>query len=236
MAKKGKDNTPNPNSVANRDILQRLNFLYQASAYLNSIPVQPQIVHPSEQSTEGNTPDANARSRPRKRLSAADLSRSYIRSMKIVGQKSVVKLDPSVKRTICKQCNTVLVPGHNVSVRVKKSPCHDHVMIYTCNHCQSIRRIPAPPVLVAESDQPLLNARPIEGVSLEAMDAMDTDATPNPSAAQVNASGPQGRGKKRKRSKARNPPLFARSAGHVVFRGNEKLPDDEGAGSGMYNS
>ena len=38
MAKKNKDEAPNPNSVANRDILQRLNFLYQASAYLSTMP------------------------------------------------------------------------------------------------------------------------------------------------------------------------------------------------------
>ncbi|KAL7281541.1 hypothetical protein ACG7TL_004858 [Trametes sanguinea] len=39
MGKKNKDQEPavNLSSVANRDVIQRINFLYQASTYLNSI-------------------------------------------------------------------------------------------------------------------------------------------------------------------------------------------------------
>jgi ribonuclease P protein subunit RPR2 len=40
MGKKNKDETLKPNNVVNRDILQRLNFLYQASVYLESISRQ----------------------------------------------------------------------------------------------------------------------------------------------------------------------------------------------------
>ncbi|VDC01319.1 unnamed protein product [Peniophora sp. CBMAI 1063] len=37
MAKKSRaDEPPNPSSVANRDMLQRMNFLYQASAFLQT--------------------------------------------------------------------------------------------------------------------------------------------------------------------------------------------------------
>ncbi|KAK0244448.1 Rpr2-domain-containing protein [Armillaria nabsnona] len=126
MAKKPKDETPNANSVPNKDIIQRLNFLYQASVYLNGVTSQ---------------------SPPRrKRVTTSDLSRSYVSSMKIVGQKTVVKMDPSVKRTICKGCNTILVPGSTVTIRAKKSPSHGHLMVYTCTHCKTTRRIPAPPV------------------------------------------------------------------------------------------
>ncbi|PBK74610.1 Rpr2-domain-containing protein [Armillaria solidipes] len=125
MAKKSKDETPNANSVPNKDIIQRLNFLYQASVYLNGVPSQ---------------------SPPRrKRVTTSDLSRSYVSSMKIVGQKTVVKMDPSVKRTICKGCNTILVPGSTVTIRANKSPSHGHLMVYTCTQCKTTRRIPAPP-------------------------------------------------------------------------------------------
>lgn len=37
MGKKNKGDLPNPSNITNRDILQRLNFLYQASVYLDSI-------------------------------------------------------------------------------------------------------------------------------------------------------------------------------------------------------
>lgn len=76
MAKKPRDDAPNPHSVANRDIIQRLNFLYQASVYLNGVP--------------GLTTPAKVVGR--RVLSTSDLSRSYIKTMKIVGQKSVTKM------------------------------------------------------------------------------------------------------------------------------------------------
>ncbi|KAK0222063.1 RNAse P Rpr2/Rpp21/SNM1 subunit domain-containing protein, partial [Armillaria fumosa] len=119
-----KDETPNVNSVPNKDIIQRLKFLYQASVYLNGVTSQ---------------------SPRRRRVTTSDLSRSYVSSMKVVGQKTVVKMDPSVKRTICKGCNTILVPGSTVTIRANKSASHGHVMVYTCTHCKTTRRIPAAP-------------------------------------------------------------------------------------------
>ncbi|KAK0464735.1 RNAse P Rpr2/Rpp21/SNM1 subunit domain-containing protein [Desarmillaria tabescens] len=126
MAKKSKDEAPNPNNVPNRDIIQRLHFLYQASVYLDGVS-PPQ-------------------KKKQKRVTISDLSRSYVSSMKIVGQKTTVNMDPSVKRTICKGCDTVLVPGSTVSIRVKKSRSRGHLMVYTCTRCKTSRRIPAPPV------------------------------------------------------------------------------------------
>lgn len=74
MAKKHKQagDEHTPNQVQNRDIIQRLNFLYQAGAYLNAIPG-------SQPSTEGT-------------VSTSDLSRTYIKSMRLVGQKTTVKM------------------------------------------------------------------------------------------------------------------------------------------------
>ena len=109
MAKK--DET---SSVSNKDVLQRLSFMYQASTYLNGLPPPPD--------------------KKRQRLTTQDLSRSYIDSMKSVGKRTTVKMsvgydiqrsrphkirDPSVKRTLCKGCNTVLVPGSTATVRTK---------------------------------------------------------------------------------------------------------------------
>jgi ribonuclease P protein subunit RPR2 len=135
MGKKTKDQVPNANSVPNRDIIQRLNFLYQASVYLDALPT-------ASVSNEHLTLDSmiTKTKRPRRSVNAKDLSRSYIRSMKIVGQKTTVKMlvtflsprllflthglttssDPTVKRTLCRGCDAVLVPGTTASVRVKR--------------------------------------------------------------------------------------------------------------------
>lgn len=75
MAKKGKAGGPNPQAVPNRDIIQRMNFLYQASSYLNSIP--------SHSDSYETTPD---------RIQSGDISSKYIGMMKTVGQKTLVKM------------------------------------------------------------------------------------------------------------------------------------------------
>lgn len=99
MAKKPRDEVPNPNSVSNRDIIQRLNFLYQASVYLNSIDGG------KIKANDGDADAATARKNTNKRkrvVSTSDLSRSYIKSMKIVGQKTTVKMcvpSPSTPRS-----------------------------------------------------------------------------------------------------------------------------------------
>ncbi|KAI6000664.1 RNAse P Rpr2/Rpp21/SNM1 subunit domain-containing protein [Pisolithus albus] len=148
---KGKQaDIPNLNHVGNRDIIQRLNFLYQASALLGTIshspsPHTPVTCHP-------------AGCHQRKRVvTTSELSRSYIDTMKVVGQKTNTKIDPSVKRRLCKNCSLVLVPGVSATVRVRNSASHHHIIGYVCHACQSERRIPAPPVpdnTVSCPDQP----------------------------------------------------------------------------------
>lgn len=79
MAKKTPDDVPNPSSVTNRDILQRLNFLYQASAYLSHIP------------TSNSTPPGQP-GEPAAQLTTQDIAKSYVSCMKTVGQKTTVKM------------------------------------------------------------------------------------------------------------------------------------------------
>ncbi|KAJ7091119.1 RNAse P Rpr2/Rpp21/SNM1 subunit domain-containing protein [Mycena epipterygia] len=203
MAKKSKDEAPNANNIPNKDIMQRLNFMYQASVYLSGVlPVSPPSDNPQKR---------NKRSR---KMTVHDLSKTYINSMKVVANKTMVKMDPGVKRTLCNGCNIVLVPGSTASVRVKPSRVHGHIMLYRCNSCNSTRRIPAPPTL-SESES-------AAGPSTEAV--MDVDAE--------DSSTPR---KRKSAPTARLPPLFARNVGHVVICGNDTLPAREDqCGDGIY--
>ena len=147
---KNKEGAPNPASVANRDILQRLNFLYQASVLLNGlVPSEAipngdgsQSLMPPNDRDAGTEqenpshPQTSKKKRKRRVVRVGELSRSYVETMKSVGQKTNVKLyaclrprsfpqlihvdrDPSVKRRICKRCNAALIPGVSATVRVK---------------------------------------------------------------------------------------------------------------------
>ncbi|KAF7376431.1 hypothetical protein MSAN_00058700 [Mycena sanguinolenta] len=210
MAKKNKDGdaqTPNANSIPNRDIMQRLNFMYQASVYLSGVlPVPP----PSP-------PALQKRTKKSRKMNVHDLSKSYINSMKIVASKTMVKMDPAVKRTLCNGCNIVLVPGSTATVRVESSKVHGHIMHYRCTSCNSTRRIPAVPTLIEPTADPSTST-----ASAAVPDAaMDID-TSEPSRKQNGKkSGPA----------VRLPPLFARE-GHVVLCGNDKL--ESHSGDGVY--
>lgn len=100
MAKKNKDQEPTVtvNSVTNRDILQRLNFLYQAGTYLNSIS-SPRDTISADRRNEilylGEPSRARKQEKRRKErhpATTAELSRSYVKSMKIIGQKTTVRM------------------------------------------------------------------------------------------------------------------------------------------------
>lgn len=105
---KGKDEMPNPTSVTNRDILQRLNFLYQASVLLNGLAPPGSIPDDDEPSMSSRTKDdqrtgtkegdppsrttKSQRKRRRRVVSFEELSRSYVETMKNVGKKTNVKM------------------------------------------------------------------------------------------------------------------------------------------------
>ncbi|KAI0311770.1 RNAse P Rpr2/Rpp21/SNM1 subunit domain-containing protein [Amylostereum chailletii] len=249
MAKKDKTVTvPNPHNIQNRDVLQRLNFLYQASVYLQSI--SPSTVGDSLPTGPSNSVSAShpavkkkkhskflhiqkEEKLPRRRtriVSTNDVARGYVRTMKQVAQKATVKMDPTVKRTLCKGCDAVLVPGLSASVRVQRtctypfvpipshtslissaSRSHGQLVTTTCHNCHSARRIPAPPVPVDDDMDVAM-----------ALDGEASDSDPKKSK----------KNKKGKTVAARLPPLFERDVGHVVFRGNEQILPAQGGPSG----
>ncbi|CAL1706383.1 unnamed protein product [Somion occarium] len=227
MAKKQKDDVPNPNNVTNREILQRMNFLYQAGALLNHIEAgssklpteSPEPPAASNHPTAKLSRKAKKQDRSRKRHpnSCEDLSRNYIQSMKAIGLKTTVRLDPTVKRTLCKKCNIVLIPGSTASIRVNTSQAHGNAVVYTCLSCKNWRRIPAPPVLSPQDAEALVaSSAPTQAAGEDAM-AIDSGskATVTPESI-VNVP-------RKKRRRSRLAPLFERKVGHVIFRGNERL-------------
>jgi ribonuclease P protein subunit RPR2 len=104
--------------VPNSHLYARINFLYQSAQLLS----QPR------------TPNA-------------PLSRFYISTARTVAKKSVLRLSPSLKRTICKRCDLLLVPGATSTHRVENSsrggrkPWAD-VLVVECNACGAVKRFP----------------------------------------------------------------------------------------------
>ena len=112
----------------------RMNFLYQVAAHLTCLPEDPK-------SSQETTRDE------KKQQSLApgtyqDLARVHTRTMRQIGKKLMVKMwdellsldfrrtymrfrDPSIKRTLCRICNSVLIPGITSRTRVKSEHSHE---------------------------------------------------------------------------------------------------------------
>ncbi|KAI0645803.1 RNAse P Rpr2/Rpp21/SNM1 subunit domain-containing protein [Trametes meyenii] len=241
MGKKNKDQEPtaNLNSVANRDIVQRINFLYQASTYLNSLsqslpPTTEDVKQPPAAKYNGSMRrKGKKKTALRHPHDTSELSRSYINTMRIVGQKTMVRMDPSIKRTLCKGCDAVLLPGSTATVRIKTLPSHGQAVIYTCLTCNISRRIPAPPVetiMVPVSTDHATSTDSLAAASAStSVPGVQTEVPTTE--LNIDAAGPSQPGRRRNSRRAhkgipRAPPLFERK-GHIIFRGNERLSNED---------
>lgn len=86
-----------------------MNFLYQAAhSVLSSNPSQPQ------------------------------LARFYIHTLKTISKRLVLKIDPTIKRTICKSCDTLLVPGVTCTHRIRAA--REKHLVVKCLTCGTLKR------------------------------------------------------------------------------------------------
>lgn len=105
-----------PKSIPHKDHYARISFLYQGSALFANLK-KYQV-----------------------------LSRSLARNVDLVSKKTVLKLTPSMKRTICKKCQLHLIPGLNMKIRIEnKSKSGDEkndVLVHQCLTCDAAKRFP----------------------------------------------------------------------------------------------
>uniref|UniRef100_H2ZWW6 Ribonuclease P/MRP subunit p21 n=1 Tax=Latimeria chalumnae TaxID=7897 RepID=H2ZWW6_LATCH len=92
--------------IKDKDAFLRLNFLYQASHCV--LAQNPENV---------------------------ELARFYAHTQRTVSKRLVLRQDPSVKRTICKKCSSLLVPGVTATVRQRKVSQRQRVTVVRCLCC-----------------------------------------------------------------------------------------------------
>ena len=68
------------------------------------------------------------------------LARFYLRLVKGVASRSVLRLHSSAKDLICKKCHGLLVPGETSITRLH-STRHSHFRVDSCSFCGTSRRI-----------------------------------------------------------------------------------------------
>uniref|UniRef100_A0A8D0HI48 Uncharacterized protein n=1 Tax=Sphenodon punctatus TaxID=8508 RepID=A0A8D0HI48_SPHPU len=121
--------------VKDKEAFQRLNFLYQAA---HCVLAQ----NPENQ----------------------ELARFYCHTQRSISRRLVLRQDPSVKRTVCKSCSSLLVPGVSSTVRQRKRRGQRWTVV-RCLACGQSKRFFSEPHYKLWSEQPeaLLENQPRAG-------------------------------------------------------------------------
>ncbi|CAO3655258.1 unnamed protein product [Mucor fragilis] len=126
-------------TVKNVQAYERLSFLHQAAILMSTIQYDTKASTPSKPSATASTPKHKVKDwqgDPPGTLHAT--SRHLNNHMKQITGKLVMRLDPSIKRTVCKRCDTPVIPVITSTSRIKSKPTPS--VIQTCKICKSKRR------------------------------------------------------------------------------------------------
>lgn len=126
-------------SMPNKNVHLRLSFLHQAASYLAHYGGEPAELHSNEES------DANSRPVKRSRPHTTQ-TRHLLNHLKGVSQKSVIRLQKDVKRTVCKGCDQLLDDRSSTRTVENKSKGGAKpwasVLVVKCDTCGTAKRFP----------------------------------------------------------------------------------------------
>ncbi|KAI0883757.1 Rpr2-domain-containing protein [Annulohypoxylon maeteangense] len=161
-----------PGNVPNRPTYSRISYLYQAAAYLAS---HAETKGPEPEGTErdGATLEKQV-SHAHAQRNKHSLSRRLITDLRSTSLKSQIRLSPSMKHTICKFCDSLLIEGEtsNTIVENKSKGCKKpwaDVLVVKCHTCGGVKRFPV--------QAPRQKRRPIREKESEEKQRQQADAT-----------------------------------------------------------
>ncbi|KAF1929166.1 Rpr2-domain-containing protein [Didymella exigua CBS 183.55] len=133
-----KDKPPKPKGIPNKHLHARITFLYQAATYL-TLQLPTKNIKSEVKDAVSSEFNQIQESSPLAMQLGADLH--------TVSRKAQLRLSVDLKRSMCKSCHTVLVPGQTATQEIEnksksgKKPWAD-VLVVNCNRCGSKRRMP----------------------------------------------------------------------------------------------
>ncbi|XP_013889884.1 ribonuclease P protein subunit p21 [Austrofundulus limnaeus] len=108
--------------LKDREAFQRLNYLYQSLCL--------QAAHCVLAQNPNNV----------------ELARFYCFTQKTIARRLVLRQDPSVKRTMCKKCSSLLIPGVTATCRQHRKGRRTGFTVLrclSCGHCRTLLNDPA---------------------------------------------------------------------------------------------
>ncbi|KAK5626856.1 hypothetical protein RRF57_002571 [Xylaria bambusicola] len=137
-------------SIPNKHLYSRLSYLHQAAALLGSQLGKPHISHQNAAASnisEDKPEHSDAQLSPATDQLRLNFTRHLLTDLRATSLKSQIRLSPAIKHTICKHCDTLLIPGETSTSVVEnkskygKKPWAD-VLVVKCNTCGRVKRYP----------------------------------------------------------------------------------------------
>lgn len=135
-------------SVPNKAIYSRLSYLYQAAAYLQSQQLPSTTTQAGGQTQDPSNSESDAkRQQGAQRDIRSAASRRLLSDLRAASLKTQIRIDPAVKRTVCKYCDSLLVEGVSCKSSVEnkskggRKPWAD-VLVVRCGTCGGEKRVP----------------------------------------------------------------------------------------------
>ncbi|KAK1927642.1 hypothetical protein DB88DRAFT_507720 [Papiliotrema laurentii] len=149
-----------PPPLPQKELYQRVNFALQASAYLHSLAsVAGSSDRKGKRKARGDVGDDGV---GEGYVDMGGLAMGNMKATRKMAAHTQLKLDPSIKRGVCRGCGTVLIPGLTSRVRNRPDRRNLHISHTTCLECSRSLSIPSPPVDLAcgaTVDGPVRRAR-----------------------------------------------------------------------------
>jgi ribonuclease P protein subunit RPR2 len=137
--------------VQNRAIYSRISFLQQAAVTLSATAAatQHQAVDPNPANTTAGQSISISASDDAARLktSLEAMSRRLATDLRAVSLKTRIRLQPAMKQTLCKFCDSILIDGESCTSTIEnkskgaRKPWAD-VLVRKCHTCARERRYP----------------------------------------------------------------------------------------------
>jgi ribonuclease P protein subunit RPR2 len=134
--------------VQGRPIYSRASYLYQAAAYLEGQAARTSPGKSSADKAQPEGPDPGPSTQSENETQALkNLSRQLLSDMRSVTLKAQIRQTSTIKRTICKYCDTLQIEGKTAISTVEnqsregRKPWAD-VLVIRCKSCSNVKRYP----------------------------------------------------------------------------------------------
>lgn len=133
--------------VPNKHLHSRISYLYQAANYLARVSESSLAVQRAGDNSEVKN-DQNVQQKATKPfVEASALTRHLNSHLRAISLRSQIRLTPAFKNTICKRCDTLLIPESTSTTRLENKSCGGKkpwadVLVVTCKACGHVKRYP----------------------------------------------------------------------------------------------